>query len=153
LLAAVRADLSASFEGDLAGSSSRRIVWVGVTKRADQDLTYKVVATLRQREHDLQRRSAIPLRGVAYPTPGSDGGVEVGVEKPALDQLVEVEGGQLGRDADLFGRLLAGYGLFAAADELVEAAADVVGEETQYAQRPLVVHRARISPIPLDGKH
>jgi hypothetical protein len=56
-------------------------------------------------------------------------------EQALLDQLVEVEPGGVGRHADLPSRLLAADPVVAAGDELVETAAERVGQRPDRGER------------------
>lgn len=67
-------------------------------------------------------------------------------EEADVDEPVEMEGGELGRDADRLSRLLTCHGLRGTADDAVEAPAHVVIEQRQRRYGVAFVHRPQNIP-------
>lgn len=98
LFSRLRAKSFSSFAGD----ATRQFGWQ-LTRRTclrlgdtvDQYLPDELIATLRQRNRDLELRHGVALRRSSDSPMRSAGHFLIGSEQPSLDELVEMKGGQL----------------------------------------------------------
>jgi hypothetical protein len=101
----------------------------GAFHAAGQDVADQVVAPGGQRDGPLSVGAAVELRGPTGSRAAAAGEpTELDVEEPVLDEALEVELGRVHGHADPCGGLFPSHGVLLRDDELVELAADRLGE-------------------------
>jgi hypothetical protein len=136
----------------LPGHAQRRVAGVlllvlgqhGVQQDAGQD----VVTALRDAHPEVRLRRLVHLRGPADPA----GRLVTRAQRSGVDELIQVERGQLAGDPDCGRRLVPGYRPPGGADERVHATPQIVIKRRDGPDRGIRAHGYRITPASVSLK-